>query len=84
LAPDAVILGGGLVEAMPRLYLESVESGMRRNVLPSLAGCARVKVSELGDLAAAVGAAALVRAEGEQGRKSRKKTEEDLPPAAAP
>lgn len=84
LAPDAVILGGGLVEAMPRLYLEGVESGMRRNVLPSLAGCARVKVSELGDLAAAVGAAALVRAEGEQGRKSRKKSDEDLSPAAAP
>lgn len=82
LAPDAVILGGGLVEAMPKLYLEGVESGIRRNVLPSLADCARVRVSELGDLAAAVGAAALVRAESEQNRRSRRKSDEEPPSAA--
>ncbi|MFM7059125.1 MAG: ROK family protein [Planctomycetota bacterium] len=82
LAPDAVILGGGLVEAMPKLYLESVDAGVRRNVLPSLAGCARLKVSELGDLAAAVGAAALVRAEAEQSTKSRKKTDQNPPKPA--
>jgi len=63
LAPDVVVLGGGLVEAMPKLYLESVREGIRRNVLPSLVDCARVKVSELGDLAAAIGAAAWVRQE---------------------
>ncbi|MCA9060026.1 MAG: ROK family protein [Planctomycetaceae bacterium] len=61
LAPDMVVLGGGLVEAMPKLYMESVRLGIRRNVLPSLADVARVRVSELGDLAAATGAAALVR-----------------------
>jgi glucokinase len=82
LAPDVVILGGGLVEAMPKLYLESVQAGISRNVLPSLANCARLKVSELGDLAAAVGAAALVRAEAEQGRKSKRKAEDDLPKTA--
>ncbi len=63
LAPDVVVLGGGLVEAMPKLYLESVREGVRRNVLPSLADCAKLKVSELGDLAGAVGAAAWVRQE---------------------
>ena len=63
LAPDVVILGGGLVEAMPKLYLESVKEGVRRNVLPSLMDCAKLKVSELGDLASATGAAALVRQE---------------------
>ncbi|MGV2333747.1 MAG UNVERIFIED_CONTAM: ROK family protein [Planctomycetaceae bacterium] len=83
LAPDVVILGGGLVEAMPKLYLESVQAGISRNVLPSLANCARLKVSELGDLAAAVGAAALVRAEAEQGRKPKRKAEEDQPKTAA-
>jgi len=83
LAPDAVILGGGLVEAMPKLYLESVAAGVRRNVLPSLAGCARLKVSELGDLAAAAGAAALVRAEPDQTKKPRKKTDENLPQTTA-
>ncbi len=35
LAPDMVVLGGGLVEAMPKLYLEHVRIGIRRNVLPS-------------------------------------------------
>ena len=61
LAPDVVILGGGLVEAMPKLYLESAKEGVRRNVLPSLADCAKLKISELGDLAGATGAAAWVR-----------------------
>lgn len=61
LAPDVVVLGGGLVEAMPKLYQEGVRTGIRRNVLPSLADVARVKISELGDLASATGAAALVR-----------------------
>ena len=63
LAPDVVVLGGGLVEAMPKLYLDGVRDGVRRNVLPSLADCAKLKVSELGDLAGAVGAAAWVRQE---------------------
>ena len=65
LAPDVVILGGGLVEAMPKLYLESVKAGIRRNVLPSMADCAKLKVSELGDLAGATGAAAWIRQESE-------------------
>ncbi|MDA1232073.1 MAG: ROK family protein [Planctomycetota bacterium] len=71
LAPDVVVLGGGLVEAMPKLYLESVKEGVRRNVLPSLADCAKLKVSELGDLAGATGAAAWIRQE--MGTKDAKK-----------
>lgn len=65
LAPDVVILGGGLVEAMPKLYLEGVREGVRRNALPSLVDSAKLKVSELGDLAGAIGAAAWVRQESE-------------------
>lgn len=61
LAPDRVILGGGLVEAMPELYIDSVKKGLRRNVLPALVDYAEIVVSRLGDLAAAVGAAGLVR-----------------------
>jgi glucokinase len=60
-----------LVEAMPKLYLEGVREGIKRNVLPSLADCAKLKVSELGDLAGAVGAAAWVRQE--SGIKQEKK-----------
>lgn len=75
LAPDVVILGGGLVEAMPKLYLESAAEGIRRNVLPSLADCGKLKVSELGDLAGATGAAALVRQEAtEQPKKKLKES----------
>jgi glucokinase len=70
-----VVLGGGLVEAMPKLYLESAAEGIRRNVLPSLADCGKLKVSELGDLAGATGAAALVRQEAtEQPKKKLKES----------
>lgn len=75
LAPDVVVLGGGLVEAMPRLYLESVSHGLKKTVLPSLADCAKLKVSELGDYAGATGAAALVRQEAQEGR--RRKSRDD-------
>jgi glucokinase len=61
LAPDMVILGGGLVEALPKLYLDGVREGIRRNVLPSLADGHKLKLAELGDLATATGAAALIR-----------------------
>ena len=61
LAPDIVVLGGGLVEAMPELYLKSVRKGTERNVLPSLASEFEIKTAELGDYATATGAAAWVR-----------------------
>ncbi|MEZ6126344.1 MAG: ROK family protein [Planctomycetaceae bacterium] len=61
LAPDVVVIGGGLVEAMPRLYLAEVRKGAARNALPSLADCFEVRTAELGDYAATVGAAAWVR-----------------------
>lgn len=75
LAPDVVVLGGGLVEAMPRLYLEAVSHGLKKTVLPSLADCAKLKVSELGDYAGATGAAALVRQEAQEVR--RRKSRDD-------
>lgn len=65
LAPDMIVLGGGLVEALPKLYLEGVRVGIDRNVLPSLADQHKLKIAELGDLAAAIGAAALVRQQAE-------------------
>ncbi|MEZ6062020.1 MAG: ROK family protein [Planctomycetaceae bacterium] len=61
LAPDVVLLGGGLVEAMPKLYLSEVADGARRNVLPSLKDCFEIRIAKLGDFATATGAAALVR-----------------------
>lgn len=59
LAPDVVILGGGLVEAMPKLFLEEVKTMVAKRVMKSLFKGIKIKVAELGDDAAVIGAAAL-------------------------
>jgi glucokinase len=58
LAPDMVLLGGGLAEAMPELYVQTVAQSTRRHVMPSFADSFVVRIGELGDDAAVVGAAA--------------------------
>ncbi len=67
LAPDVVVLGGGLVEAMPTLYLSEVTAGAKRNVLPSLQSCFEIRIAKLGDYSTATGAAAWVRHQVEAG-----------------
>ncbi|MCH2201119.1 MAG: ROK family protein [Fuerstiella sp.] len=57
LAPDIIVIGGGLVEAMPNLYMEETVSGARRNALPSLWKSCEIRVAKLGDYATAIGAA---------------------------
>ncbi|MCP4511021.1 MAG: ROK family protein, partial [Fuerstiella sp.] len=61
LAPDIVVVGGGLAEAMPRLYLSETQKGAKRNVLPSLKSCFEIRIAELGDNATVLGAAAWVK-----------------------
>ncbi|MEP3477718.1 MAG: ROK family protein [Fuerstiella sp.] len=61
LAPDVIIIGGGLAEAMPELYLEEVGRGARRNVLPAMKDGFKVRIAKLGDYSTALGAAALIR-----------------------
>jgi len=58
LAPDRVVLGGGLVEEMPELYREEVVAGLEAQVMPSFKGTYKVAVAELGDDATVKGAAA--------------------------
>jgi len=58
LAPDVVVLGGGLVEAMPKLIRDAVRESAREHVLPSFEDMFEVKVAKLGDDAAVMGAAA--------------------------
>lgn len=58
LAPDVVILGGGLVEAMSKLFITEVSTTAKNRVLPSLADSFKVVAAELGDDAAVLGAAA--------------------------
>jgi len=57
-APEVVVLGGGLVEAMPELFRREVEESARRRVIKSLRGSFEVAVARLGDDASATGAAA--------------------------
>ena len=58
LAPDIVLLGGGLVEAMPDLFVKEVRDTARKRVLPSFADSFQVVAAELGDDASVLGTAA--------------------------
>ena len=61
LGPDVVVLGGGLVEAMPELFVEEVSTTAKKRALPTLASSLEVVAAELGDDAAVIGAAAWSR-----------------------
>ena len=61
LGPDIVVIGGGLAEAMPKLYLQEAQNGAKRNVIPSLKDSFTIRIAELGDYSTSIGAAALVR-----------------------
>jgi len=61
LSPDVVVLGGGLVEALPHLFLEVVTESARAHVMPAYVKSFQVLVSKLGDDATTIGAACLAR-----------------------
>jgi len=61
MAPDRVVLGGGLVEAMPKLYLEEVKRGMEPATASAFLQDVRLRSAALGDNAGVLGAAALAR-----------------------
>jgi glucokinase len=58
LCPDVIVLGGGLVEALPHLFLEPVATMARNICMPPLADFFKVVVAKLGDDASVMGAAA--------------------------
>jgi glucokinase len=60
LLPDKVILGGGLVEAMPDLFLDPVLKSARKRAMPALAESFEVVAAKLGDDSAVMGAAGWV------------------------
>lgn len=57
LAPDVVVLGGGLVESLPDMICKIVEAEARKRVMPAFADDFRVVVASLGDDAGVMGAA---------------------------
>jgi glucokinase len=58
LAPDIVLLGGGLVEDMPKLFRDEIDTALRAQVMPSFAKTFEVVVAELSGDASVIGAAA--------------------------
>ena len=58
LLPEIVVLGGGLVEAMPEIYLQEVKFSCNKHVMPSFAKSFKIVTASLGDDATASGAAA--------------------------
>ncbi len=63
LAPDTILLGGGLAEEFPRLYVEEVEGAVRDRGLATFTAGLRFTVAALGAEAVAMGAAAMAAEE---------------------
>lgn len=57
LAPDIVLIGGGLVEAMPKLFSSEIETAARENCMPAYRKNFAVVVAKLGADAVGYGAA---------------------------
>ena len=68
LAPDVVVLGGGLVEAMPKLLVPAVKKAAEAAAMPAFRGTFEVVPAELGDEAAVMGAAAWQQRQAESGK----------------
>lgn len=59
LAPDVVILGGGVVEALPHLFVSEVRDAIHDHAMRTFTKGLRIVVAKLGDDATVMGAAAL-------------------------
>ena len=59
LNPDLIVLGGGLVEAMPRLIRREIRKSIDAHATPKAAKAVKVEVAKLGAYAINVGAARL-------------------------
>jgi glucokinase len=57
IAPDVVVLGGGLVEGLPDLICSTVQDEAKKRVMPAFADEFRVVTAGLADDAGAMGAA---------------------------
>jgi glucokinase len=57
LNPEMVVLGGGLVEAIPRLIVQEATAEMRAQAMPGLVKNVKVAAAKLGDHAIVMGAA---------------------------
>jgi len=60
LCPDRIVLGGGMVEAMPKLFKDEVEATAKKNVFECYRDEFEVSTASLGDDAGAMGAGAWI------------------------
>lgn len=63
LNPDVVVLGGGMVEAMPELFVEEVTDSANAQTMPAFVDSFTVTAAKLGDDACILGTAAWARAQ---------------------
>ncbi len=59
--PEAIVLGGGLVDRFGKPYIEAATKSMREHAMPYLVKDVKVLEAKLGDDATAIGVAALFR-----------------------
>ncbi|MFO0904584.1 MAG: ROK family protein [Pirellulales bacterium] len=62
LAPDVVVMGGGLVEALPKWFIDIIDATAREHALPMFTKGLKVVAARLGDDANVLGAAAWAEA----------------------
>ncbi len=61
LGPDHITLGGGLVEEMPRYYLDRLKMEVSRYAVPEIFRGIKFSIAKLGDSAVAAGSVAWLR-----------------------
>ena len=61
LAPDVIVFGGGLIEAMPKVMLPEIQKRAQKRILPSMRDVYELVEAKLGDDAGVMGAAALAK-----------------------
>ena len=60
LSPDMLVLGGGLVEALPDIFQQEAKRSLKLHALPYLRRYCKVATAQLGDDAVILGAAKLI------------------------
>jgi glucokinase len=61
LAPDVIVFGGGLIEAMSDVMLPEIQKQAQKKILPSMRDVYELAEAKLGDDAGVMGAAALAK-----------------------
>jgi len=59
MSPELVILGGGLIEALGKIYQEEIQRAVKEHAMPFLRKKVSIEIGKLGDDAVALGAALL-------------------------